>query len=79
MAKTLYYVPQKLNLLDVHETGNGNHRVCDPGHLGWPWLEAASTKYHRLRGDFLPTAGEPVFKDKEEDIVIATDGTVKHG
>ena len=53
MAKTLYYVPQKLNPLKVHETRNGNHRVCDPGSLCRPRLEAVSTKYHRLQGDVL--------------------------
>ena len=79
MAKMLCYVPKNLNPLDVHETGDGNHRVCDPSHLWHPWLGAVSTKYHRLQGDVLPTAGEPIFIDKEEDIVIATNSTVKDG
>lgn len=36
-------------------------------------------EYDRIKGDLFPTVTSPEFEDEEEDIVIATDGSLKNG
>lgn len=78
MDEKLQYIFQKVYPLDVHASGSGERRVRDPGCT----RESPGTNvdvYARLRGRVLPTANGPEFADQEDNIVIATDGTVRDG
>ena len=68
---------KKFYPLSVHEKRHGLFCVRDSGctlHQNDP-----GDGYHRLIGDVLPTAGTLHFNNTEDDIVIATDGTIKNG
>ena len=78
MDRTLQYAPSRLYPVGVHVAPGGCHRVRDPDRKNREPNDEEAI-YRRLRGHVLPTATVPYPTDKEEDIVIATDGTVKRG
>ena len=78
MENSLHFVPRKMHPVDVHVGGNAVHRVRDSG-LDRRSGDTRTDGYTRLRGNVMPTIHGPCFTDNEDDIIIATDGTVKLG
>ena len=79
MSRNLNYMPRKSTPLKAQESCGGNHRVRDPGRIERKTENCSVIVHGQLVGNVLPTAFPPAFKDKEDEAVIATDGTVKYG
>ena len=78
MEYEMHYVPRRLHPVDVHRGGGSIYRVRDSGASGCT-RHADMSGYARLKGNVMPTTRGPQFTDREDDICIATDGTVKMG
>ena len=78
MDPQMQLVEQKTRPLLVWRRGPNNLMVRDEGYTKRQ-QDSVVNAYCRLQGDKLPMATAPQFSDREGDIVIATDGTLREG